>query len=320
MTLRPAADSSGETARAAPRDEGGRSVWIWVAVAFVGGLIAMAWLMTNLDRVWPTAEGNSMDGAVAAPVAAAPPAATPELARLADSVDPVTGRTIDPIPDASTPAFGTAPPLQAVGTLTRQVDALEQRLAGVRAAADGAAADSSRAEAMLLAFAARRTLDRGVPLGFLQAQLRQRFPGQPRAVDTIVEAAASPVTVESLRAALPALAVRRESRLGGLFATLRGEGPPLVRIVREGEARGDPASLLEDADAALARGNVDAALSLVGQMPGTEERAQWVRSARRHVAARQALDVIETAAILQGGGVADQTGRLRHGTPGPLRR
>lgn len=302
MTSRPAADSLRETARAAPRDQGSRSVWIWVAVAFVGGLIAMAWLMTNLDRLWSAADGNSVGVAVTASTAP-PPAATAELARLADSVDPVTGRTTD----TPAPAFGTTPSPQAVGALTRQVDALEQRLAGVRAAADGAAANSSRAEAMLLAFAARRTLDRGVPLGFLQAQLRQRFPGQPRAVDTIVEAAASPVTVESLRAALPTLAVRRKSRLGGLFATLRGEGPPLIRIVREGEARGDPASLLEDADAALGRGNVDAALSLVEQMPGTEDRAQWVLSARRFVSARQALDVIETAAILQGSGATATT-------------
>ena len=293
-------DKAASTSRPVSPAPSSRPGWVWVAIAFVGGLLAMAWIMTNLDRLWPGGEGEGVAGA--ASTTAVAPAATPELARLADSVDPVTGRTTGasaPVPPSTTePQTSSA----AVGSLTQQVDALEGRLASVRAAADGAAASSSRAEAMLLAFAARRTLDRGVPLGFLQAQLRQRFPAQPRAVDTIVEAAANPVTVESLRAALPTLARRRESRFGGLFSTLAGEGQPLVRLVWGEQTRDDPRSRLEDADAALARGDVDAALALVSGLPATSERVQWARSARRYVAAHQALDVIETAAILQGVG------------------
>lgn len=288
---------SGNTARVTPREPARRSggaPWIWIAVAFVGGLLAMAWILTNGTRLWSGAEEGAP---VAAAADAPPPAATPELARLAGSVDPVSGRVVDP---AARDALSAASP--AMGELQRQVGALEGRLATVRTAADGAAANARRAEAILLAFAARRTLDRGVPLGFLQAQLRQRFPGQPRAVDTIVDAAANPVTVESLRAALPELAVRREDGLGGLFTALRRDGEPLIHRVRPGERSRDASELLGEAESALARGNVEAALAAVGATRSSPERIQWVRAAQNYVAAHQALDVIETAAILQGVG------------------
>ena len=278
-----------------------RSTWIWVGVAFLGGLLAMAWLLTNGDRFWPASMERGDAGSISRPPA-------PEVVQTAQGgrgVDPVTGRGAGPSPAVDTR-------LGALGTLAAlrvEMDGLETRLAAVRAAADGAAADSSRAEAILLAFAARRTLDRGVPLGFLQAQLRQRFPGQPRAVDAVVAAAADPVTVESLHAALPALARSRTERFGGLFATLSGEGRPLFRLVRGDADRGDVRTRLEDARSALARGDVDAAATLVAGLPTTRERAEWLRSAGRYLAAHQALDVIETAAILQGAGSAGSTPR-----------
>ena len=282
-----------------------RPVLIWVAVAFVGGLLAMGWIMTNLDRVWPFGSAAETQAGAAATPADTPPPATPALARLADSVDPVTGRATVSAPTNE----ATAPPVAgALGSLPQQVTDLESRLARIRVLTDSAAANARRAEAILLAFAARRTIERGVPLGFLQTQLRARFPGQPRAVDAIVDAAANPVTVESLRAALPDLVLRRSPTGGGLLAFLRGEGRPLVRLVRAGEPVTDPDTLLQEAGEALGRGNVEAALHRIERLPPTRERLEWVRSARRYVAVNQALDVIETAAILQGTGEADAGG------------
>lgn len=301
---RPAPDAPRPTRASEPSRT--RSVLIWVAVAFLGGLLAMGWIMTNLDRVWPFggAADVGTEGAVAATASAdPPPPATPALARLADSVDPVTGRATAPSIDATPP-----PVAGAIGPLPEQVANLETRLARIRLLTDSAAANARRAEAILLAFAARRTIERGVPLGFLQTQLRARFPGQPRAVDAIVDAAANPVTVESLRSALPDLATRRSSTGGGLLAFLRGEGRPLVRLVRAGEPVSDPETLIEEAGDALGRGNVEAALHRIERLPPTRERLEWVRSARRYVAAHQALDVIETAAILQGSGEATPEG------------
>ncbi len=283
--------------RAEPPSQGigGRAVAVLVLLAFVGGLIAMGWLMTNTDRLRP---GASRSVATAEPTTPQP-AATPALARLADSVDPVTGRSPEAPPSAA--ATNPNPPLAgSLGPVSEQVSTLESRLAGIRVAADGAAADARRAEAMLLAVAARRVLDRGVPLGFLQAQLRARFPGQPRAVDTVIDAAAHPVTIDSLREAMPDLAKRRSG--GGFLSFVRGEGTPLIAFRRSDAPPSTAPTLLTRADQALARGDVAAALAQVEGLASTPERREWVRSARRYLAARQALDVIETAAILQGSG------------------
>ena len=66
-----------------------------------------------------------------------------------------------------------------------------------------AVGNADRAEGLLVAFAARRALDRGVALGFLEALLRQRFgETQPRAVGMIILAARNPVTLQELQLGL----------------------------------------------------------------------------------------------------------------------
>lgn len=277
-----------------------------LVLAFVAGVIATGWLLTRTG--WG-ADAAAAD-VVAAEPAPAPDPATPALARLADSVDPVSGALTRP-GGADAAQLKAAPPAGSLGPLGEQVGTLEARLATIRTAADQAEGDARRAEAMLLAFAARRTLDRGVPLGFLQAQLRARFPSQPRAVDTIVDAAARPVTVESLRAALPDLAVRRTGL--GVLSFLRREGQPLIAFRQSDQPSSSPAERLDRAEEALGRGDVAAALAEVETLSPTPERDAWVRSARRYQAVRQALDVVETAAILQGSGAivpADEKIRL----------
>ena len=84
-----------------------------------------------------------------------------------------------------------------------------------------AVGNADRAEGLLVAFAARRALDRGVALGFLEALLRQRFgDSQPQAVGMIITAAREPVTLQELQDGLlqvrPAADRRRRpSRTGG---------------------------------------------------------------------------------------------------------
>ena len=296
-------DAAPRQPRAEPQSAGTsrRSVIAFVLLAFLGGLIAMGWLMTNAQWLKP---GAPSAGGTAAPLAAEP-AATPALARLADGVDPVTGRQAPP-PAPAGQADAPPPLAGSLGPVGEQVATLESRLSQIRLAADRAAADARRAEAMLLAVAARRTLDRGVPLGFLQAQLRARFTGQPRAVDTVLDAAARPVTIDSLREAMPDLADRRSG--SGLIAFVRGEGAPLIRFRRGDTPPTSEPALLAAADQALGRGDVASALAQVERLTPTSQRIGWVRSARRYLAARQALDVIETAAILQGSGAPTPTG------------
>src|SRR3546814_10782570 len=80
----------------------------------------------------------------------------------------------------------------------------------------------------LIAFAARRALDRGLSLGYLEAQLRLRFgDDQPNAVKTIIDTARDPITLEQLRSELDAMApqlVGRNSQSGGsLWTGIRRE-------------------------------------------------------------------------------------------------
>ncbi|MGC7532570.1 hypothetical protein ACPWML_26485, partial [Pandoraea pneumonica] len=59
--------------------------------------------------------------------------------------------------------------------LAAQLSALEARTASIDSTTAAAAAQAGRAEAMMVAFAARRAIDRGVTLGYLEVQLRERF-------------------------------------------------------------------------------------------------------------------------------------------------
>ena len=49
----------------------------------------------------------------------------------------------------------------------------------------------------------------------------------------------------------------------------------------------------------LEAGQVEVALAEVTRLPGTGRAGAWVAKARRYIAARRALDQIETAALLE---------------------
>jgi hypothetical protein len=92
-------------------------------------------------------------------------------------------------------------PIDGANALTARVAELEQRLSRITLEAESASGNASRAEGLLVAFAVRRALDRGLSLGYLDAQLRLRFgDDQPNAVKTIIDTSREPVTLEQLRA------------------------------------------------------------------------------------------------------------------------
>lgn len=188
--------------------------------------------------------------------------------------------------------------------LDTRVASLESRLRNVEGVTQQAAGSVGRADALLVAFATRRAIDRGMALGYLEPLLSQKFgASHPRAVATIVTAAREPVTLDNLtneyRALEPALrkgppdegmltAIRRQ--LGSLITIHRASTPsPMI------EARYDRA--LES----LQQGGVDAALAETMRLPGASNAGEWPALARRYVAAHRALDEIESAALLSGG-------------------
>ena len=226
-------------------------------------------------------------------------------------------------PTAQRAAPAAAQPRAAVGPIdaTANIDTLaareaalaarladlEARSATIDSKADAASGNATRAEGLLIAFAARRAIDRGIGLGYIEGQLRERFGAtQPRAVATVIKAARAPVTIEDLRLGLDSIAPDLVS--GGhdaIWAGLRNTLSNLIVLHKEGTPSPRPSARMGRARRLLEAGQVEAALAEIERLPGASGAQRWLDAAHRYIDARRALDVIETAAILgQGAPVA----------------
>lgn len=229
------------------------------------------------------------------------------------AADPAAVTTVDASPPAGggLTAMGSTTPADSAqdlaivpaGGLTARVAELEQRLSRITLQAESASGNASRAEGLLVAFAVRRALDRGLSLGYLEAQLRLRFgDDQPNAVKTIIETSREPVTLEQLRSELDAIApelVGRNNDNGSLWTGLRRELGELFVVRPAGTQSPRAIERLERARRYLASGMADKAIAEVEAMPGAAAANDWLIDARRYHEARRALDLIETAAILE---------------------
>lgn len=210
---------------------------------------------------------------------------------------------VDTAVAAAAPAMAITP-VDGANALAARVAELETRLSRITLQAESASGNASRAEGLLVAFAVRRALDRGLSLGYLDAQLRLRFgDDQPNAVKTIIDTARDPVTLEQLRAGLDAVApelVGRGAEDGGsLWTGLRREMSELFVVRAAGTQSPRASARLDRARRYVAAGQVDMAIGEVEAMPGAVAAREWLIDARRYNDARRALDLIETAAILE---------------------
>lgn len=188
-----------------------------------------------------------------------------------------------------------------LASTSAKVSALEQRLAELNQQANTAAGQATRAEALLVAFAARRAIERGQPLGILENQLRVRFgASQPGAVDRVIAAAAHPITLGSLAEELATIQPQLMGKApqGNTWDWLSGQIASLFVIRHDEGPNATPEARVDHARLALAGGRVDAAISDVERMPGKEAATEWLAHARDWVAAERALDQLETAAMV----------------------
>ncbi len=236
---------------------------------------------------------------------AAPPSATSTAPSEGDAAP-------DFEPAAPLGISGEAPPVVAVteagslmtreAALAAQLSALEARTAAVSEDAETAQMQASRAESLLVAFAARRAVDRGQPLGYLEEQLRERFGrNRPRAVQSVIKAAREPVTLEDLRQGLDVIAADVSSSSASdqsWWKGLRRQLGALIVLRKASTPSPMPAERLDRARRLLIAGQVDAARAEIERLPGAAKATNWMAAARRYVVARQALDAIESAAIL----------------------
>lgn len=263
-----------------------RSPWrlttIALLLALLLGVLIGGWLVTTV----PGSAGNWFGSADA------PPAAT---------ADPVAAVTAPPAPS---PAVVTlAAPPQPGTAIDARVAILEERLARINIAASSASGNAARAESLLVAFGARRAIDRGLPLGVMEAQLRLRFgETQPNAVRSILDAANSPVTIEMLRRRLSDLRQLAIADNGAdWFSRIGRRLSRLTEVRAANSISTSPDDRFRHALTALDNGQLEVAIDDVAALPGRDAGLvrSWSTDARRLNDARRALDIIETAAILE---------------------
>lgn len=189
----------------------------------------------------------------------------------------------------------------SIDALNGRIDRLENRIDDVSKETKAAIGDAGRAESLLVAFAARRALNRGQPLGYLEGLLQSRFGNsQQQAVSVILNASRQPVTLEQLVAGLIPLKgdLLKPDKQQGWLSYSRQFFSNLFVIHRHGEVSTMPSEQLEEAIRFLNNGNVDGAIADISKLPGVRYAQNWLNAAKRYSLARNALDILETSALL----------------------
>jgi hypothetical protein len=245
-----------------------RSLMLITGLAFAAGLAATIWGLSESQSARNWLLGGP-------PPAAAPLVQQPQIANV--------------------PQLAPAPDLAA-----RMAD-LESRMAKVESGSR-AGSSTGRAEGLLIAFAARRALDRGLELGYVEGMLNQHFgQRQPRAVATVIAASRQPATLEQLRTGLESA---RHGLSGiapdaGWWDTVKESVSGLFIVRRADTASPVPDIRIAQAQRFIESGRVDLALAEIARLPNRDKATDWMAMARRHVEAHRALDLLEAAAITQ---------------------
>lgn len=210
--------------------------------------------------------------------------------------------------------------MAAIGSVEGRLAMLEDRISRLDFQTRSASGNAARAEGLLIAYAARRLIDRGEPLGYVTDQLRLRFTNaQPRAVQTVLDFARNPVTIDTLAARLEALSPElsvTESD-GSLWDRARHEISSLFVVRRDSSALLTPSARIDRARLMLEARRIDSAIDAVERLPGADSADIWIADARRYEEAQRALDLLETTAMLEPSRLQDGAGRSVE-QPSPL--
>ena len=225
-----------------------------------------------------------------------------EAARLLGVTPAPTQRTAT-VMQSSAPGSAVAAdaPSAPAGSAEARIVELEERLARVESASQRAAGSAGRADNLLIAVAARRAIDRGVALGFLERLLVDRFGNShQRAVATVVTGAREPVLLNGLIADYELLGpqLRRGGPGENWWSSFKRELGTIVTVHSAKRPSATPDVRFERALRRLQAGDVDQALAETMRMPGAAGASEWIDDARRYIAVHRALDEIEAAALM----------------------
>jgi hypothetical protein len=263
----------------------GPKTWIAVVVAFVLGLGAAGWLGWRSG-----ADFGHFFGL------------THAAAGLSPALEPRQPYAIPPNPALSQPpGLPQTNATQDEMALAGRVAAMEQRLDRIDLRVEAASGNAARAEALLVAFAVRRVVERGAPLGYLADQLKLRFgDAQPNAVATIITDSKDLVPLDQLAARLEALAPQLTTAgQQSVWNRVTRELSELFVIRRDQPARSDADVRFDDARKALNEGRIDEAVADVQHLSNGADAASWSAAARRYRDVESALDLIDTTALLE---------------------
>ena len=259
-----------------------RTALIIGGLAFLVGLALMAWALTRWE-----------------------PMKRLVLSNATEATQPDTDRPLGAVAPSGAVITQTPPPVAATLGQATAIDAriadLEGRMARIDLRAAAAAGNAARAEGLLIAFAARRALDRGVALGYIEGELRNRFgPTQPRAVAAIIAGAQQPMTIEALHQQLTTVAPQLigGGANEGWWESTQRTLSSLVIVRRQGTESPAPDSRVARAQLHLQSGQVERALAEIARLPARAKAADWMTKARRYIEAHRALDIIEAAALV----------------------
>jgi hypothetical protein len=204
-----------------------------------------------------------------------------------------------PVSNPAAAATQAPPPAQPADAA--RIATLEDRLARVENATQRAEGSAGRADALVVAFAARRAIDRGVALGYLENLLAERFGARHQtAVAMIVTAAHHPVRLQDLIDQYEALGpdLRRGGPQDNWWSNLKREFGSVIEVHRESRPAANSEARYKRALEHLTSGDVDQALAETMRLPGAARAGEWAARARRYILVHRALDEIESAALL----------------------
>ena len=274
-----------------------RSALLIAIAAFLVGVCGMGWFAYQngmelpLIGSQPTAEPSA-----AIPLVSSSPSATPSPEQ-SEAVSAASA-----VEQANDAAEKVEQVVQQTGGMDQRIAGLEQRLTNLDLQTQAATGNAARAEGLLIAFAARRRIERGDPLGYLEDQLRLRFgAAQPKAVETVIEMSNDPLTIDQLLARLEGLTpeLAQGPSEEGAFTWFAREIGELFVVRRESAPSPQPGRRLQRARLFLESGRAEAAAAEVRNLPGAEGAQDWIADAERYAAAQRALDLLESTAVLE---------------------
>ncbi len=276
-----------------PSPNGGikfRTIILFLLIAFIGGTVAAGWAITKYDLFQTNSENEAIvvdRDAIANEQAASNEQAVASEAANSQSV--VSRENIENQNDTINDQL-----------INERVDSLDDRLSRINVQAQQASGNADRTESMLIAFSARRAIDSGSALGYVENELRLKFGNSnPDDVRAIIDASNNPVRLATLQNQLDIASeiLLSPSSDASTWDIIQKEIGELFVIRKAGSQPPQPERRLARIKTALANRDVKTAILEMEQMPGAENARDWIALARRYIRVQQALDAVEKTAI-----------------------